>query len=103
MRTLRYPFACEQCFRALKGTVEIELECDKTGHYLDIRQTSKLDWSICPRCEKLACFASCWDKEQGFCKSCAPFSSREVAAAASAVSSVVAKQIGRLPRMPERN
>ncbi len=56
MRVLRYPFACEQCFSAFKGVVEIELKIegeDDGEYYLDIRQTAKLDWGICPRCEKV--------------------------------------------------
>ena len=92
MRVLTYPIGCEQCFSALKGAVEIRLKREREVHFLDVWQKANLDWSICPRCEKLVCLASCWDRASGFCKSCAPYKSATTAAAALAVAAVVAKQ-----------
>ena len=98
MRVLTYPIACEHCFSTLKGVVEIRLICEGAEHCLDVWQKANLDWSICPRCEKLVCLASCWDKATGYCKSCAPFGSATAAAAATAVASVTAKQTDHCPQ-----
>lgn len=73
MSILRYPETCQLCQKKLNGAAEIELERDGEEYFLNIRQTALLDWGICPRCKQIVCFASCWDKERGYCKSCPSF------------------------------
>lgn len=70
MSVLRHPDACEVCRGKLTGAVEIELEREGGGYYINLRQNNPRDWGICPKCKRVACFAECWDKTKSGCKFC---------------------------------
>lgn len=73
MAQITFPVACEVCNEALNGTAKLQLEREGDEYYLEIGQTAKLDWGICPRCKLVSCFAFCWDVKRGYCKTCPSF------------------------------
>lgn len=73
MSIIRHPAACEVCSSKLKGAVEIALEREGDAYYLNVTQTAPMDWGICPRCKRVACFALCWNRARSYCKSCPSF------------------------------
>ena len=75
MEVLRHPAACQVCSGTLTGSAEIELEREGDEYYITVSQTVALDWGICPRCKRVACYARCWDKQRSYCKSCPSYES----------------------------
>lgn len=75
MEVLRHPANCEICQGILNGGAEIEIEREMEDYFIRIEQPRKRDWGLCPRCKRIACFASCWDKERNYCQTCPSFKS----------------------------
>jgi hypothetical protein len=75
MEVLRHPANCEICQGKLTGGAEIEIERDEEDYFIKIEQPHKRDWGLCPRCKRIACFATCWDQDRGYCGSCPSFES----------------------------
>lgn len=73
MAQMTFPAACEVCESELKGKAQLTLEREGDEYYLEIGQTEKLDWGICPRCKLVSCFAFCWDRRRGYCQTCPSF------------------------------
>jgi hypothetical protein len=75
MEVLRCPANCEICRGKLKGGALIEIEREEKDYFLKIEQPEKCDWGLCPRCKRIACFATCWDADRGYCTVCPSFES----------------------------
>ena len=73
MARITFPAACEVCKNALNGAAKLTLNREGDEYFLDVSQTTKLDWGICPRCKLVSCFAFCFDKRRGYCKTCPSF------------------------------
>lgn len=71
MKVLRHPGTCDVCCGKLAGSAEITLEREGDKYFINVSQTTPLDWSICRKCKRVACLASCWNKRMNECKACA--------------------------------
>lgn len=73
MAQITFPAACGVCQSELRGGANLALKREGDEYFLDVSQSEKLDWGICPRCKQISCFAFCWDNRRGYCKTCPSF------------------------------